>query len=165
MSAFLNWLAGVFARWLHPKGSPVTNPTISLTPAETAIASTTALVVGDLGALGNEAMTFWNALVAAAAAKFGNLTLDAMAGGYGMIVLTQAVADVPSPISGAASMALTVEKLAMVSIPEIAAAGKILAVLAGLGALNIRGADPTLPASQGGFPNGPSGGRTGRPAL
>ena len=126
--------------------------TISLTPAEATVAANAQLVAGDLGALGSEAVAFWNALVAAAAAKFGNLTLDAMAGGDGLIMLTQAVADVPSPIAGAASMALTVEKLAMISAPQIVAAGKILAVLIGLRPFNIHGAIPGASPEDGGYP-------------
>jgi hypothetical protein len=158
MTAFLNWLAGIFARWLNPKDKPVAT-TISLTPAETAIASTTTLVAGDLGMLGSEATIFWNALVAAAKVTFGDVSLDAIAAGDLLIVLTQVVADVPSPISAAASMALTAEKLAMIAIPEIAAAGKIIAVLAGLGGLSIHGAIPGALPEDGGYPIGPNTGR------
>jgi hypothetical protein len=142
MSAFLKWLAGIIARWLlQPEASPVTTST-----------STTSLVSSDLGALGSEAVTFWNALVAAVKVKFGDISLDAIAAGDLLIVLTQVVADIPSPISAAASEALTIEKLAMISAPQIIAAGKIIMALAALGGLSIHGAKPGSSAADGGYP-------------
>ena len=161
MTAFLNWLAGIIARWLNPKDKPVTTATITLTSAESAIATTTSAVVSELGALGGDVAVFWNALVAAAAPKFTNLTSDAMAGGAFLVVLTEVAADIPSPISGAAALALTAEKLALVNIPRVVALGRLLAVLAGLSGIDLHGAIPGVSAAEGGYPRAPSGGNRG----
>jgi hypothetical protein len=153
MSAFLKWLASAVARWLTPsfkEAEAVTTTVVST------VTSTASLVSGDLGALGSEAVTFWNAVVAAAKVKFGDISLDAITAGDLLIVLTQVVADIPSPISAAASEALTIEKLAMISAPELIAAAKVILALAALGGVSIQGAIPGVSAADGGYP-GPSG--------
>jgi hypothetical protein len=155
MTSFLNWLAGVIARWLNPKDTPVTTVKLDLTPAETVLAERVGSITNDLGVFGSDVVTFWNALVAAAKPGFANLSDDAMAAGYFLVLLTEVAADIPSPISTAAAMALTVEKIALVNAPKIVALGKLLAVLASFSGMDIRGAYPDE------IPHAPAGGNRG----
>ena len=161
----LRWLRAACA-WLAERAEPVmenavTNVKIDLTPAETVLAQRVGTITTDLGALGGDVVTFWNALVAAAKPSFTNLTDDAMAAGYFLVVLTEVAADIPSPISAAASMALTVEKLALINVPKIVALGKLLAVLASFSGMDIKGADPSVSSAAGGYPSVPAGGNRG----
>lgn len=162
MSAFLDWLAGLIARWLSAlsaRAKPVmenavTTVKIELTPAETVLAERVGTIASDLGVFGSDVVTFWNALVAAAKSKFTNIPDDAMALGYFVVLLTEVAADIPSPISTAASMALTVEKIALVNAPKIVALGKLLAVLASFSGMDIRGAYPDEIPNAGGHGRG-----------
>ena len=151
MTDFLKWLAGVIARWLQPKEEQVT---VSLTAAESQIASSVSTITAGATALGGDVGAFWKALEAAAAAKWVNIPFDAIAVDDLVILAAQIATDFSVPGAGTV---LLIAKLLGGAIPESAALIQFIVAINSVTGVSIHGATPGASAADGGYPDYSSG--------
>jgi len=132
--------------------------TTASTPKTTTAASggTVQSVVTDLQTLGTQFNAFGAAIQSAFKAKFGDVGADTVAAVDAAEVVTEAAIFILGSSTGL-SEALTIEKLIALLAPE--AIGALEWVAANAGGIHIQGAIPGNSPEDGGYPQGPTGGR------
>jgi hypothetical protein len=143
-------------------GQPETKAmTTSTTPKTTPAASggTVQSMVTDLSTLGTQINAFGAAIQSAFKAKFGDVGSDTVAAVDAAEVVTEAAIFILGSSTGL-SEALTIEKLIVMLAPEAVPALELVASL--IGKMHIQPAIPGASPEDGGYPQGATGGRTGR---
>ena len=169
------WLAKLFPQpAATQKGTPMTTTTtaaaaatVTLDASQLKLETTVQDIASAMGTVGGDAGALWKDVVLAAKSKFGDGWQDLITVNDLVVLAAQLVADVgdfvPNPVSTAAAEVLTVDKLVTSVLPQALAVYQFVQAVAKLApGLKFQGADPTASAEDGGFPEGATGGRTGR---
>ncbi len=133
--------------------------TTSTTTKAPAGGDTVQSMVTNLETLGTQVHALTDAIQDAFKAKFGDVSSDAVAAADAAEVVTEAAIFILGSSTGL-SEALTIEKLIVMLAPEAVPALELVASL--IGKMHIQPAIPGASPEDGGYPQGATGGRTGR---